>query len=68
MSTPYLELDELAALLGYKNVRAVKRAIKQDKFEFPTYTLAGRRVANAVVVNKFLAVSGNPDAAGFLDD
>lgn len=50
---PYMELEEVAALLGYKNRRAAVRAIKQDKFEIPTYELAGRRVCNVAVVKKY---------------
>ncbi len=50
---PYMELDEVAALLGYVNRRAAVRAIKNGKFEIPTYELAGRRVANVAVVKKY---------------
>ena len=50
---PYMELEEVAVLLGYKNRRAAVRAIKNGKFEIPTYELAGRRVANVAVVNKY---------------
>lgn len=50
---PYMELDEVVALLGYTNRRAAVRAIKNDKFEIPTYELAGRIVANVAVVKKF---------------
>ncbi len=53
ITLPYMELDEVAALLGYKNRRAAVRAIKNNKFEVPTYELAGRRVANTAVVKKF---------------
>ncbi len=50
---PYMEIVEVAALLGYVNRRAAVRAIKQDKFEIPTYELAGRRVCNVAVVHKY---------------
>jgi len=50
---PYMEMDEVAALLGYKNRRAAVRAIKDNLFEIPFYTLAGRPVVNTAVVNKF---------------
>lgn len=52
-SLPYMELDEVAALLGYVNRRAAVRAIKNGKFEIPTYELAGRRVCNVAVVKKY---------------
>ena len=50
---PYMEMEEIAALLGYKNRRAAVRAIKDELFEIPTYTLAGRHVVNTAVVAKF---------------
>lgn len=50
---PYMEMEEVAALLGYKNRRAAVRAIKDNLFELPTYTLAGRHVVNVAVINKF---------------
>jgi hypothetical protein len=71
---PYYELEELAALLGYANARAIKRRIKQGTFEIPTYQLAGRRVANVSVVKKFFADRDAPIApdpgmdTSFLDD
>lgn len=64
---PYYELDELAALLGYANARAIKRRIKQGKFEIRTYELAGRRVANVSVVKKFFADQDSP-TEDFLSD
>ena len=57
---PYMELDELAVLLGYANPRAVKAAIKRGTFEIPTYQLARRRVANVSVVRKFFAEKDAP--------
>ena len=53
ITLPYMELEEVSVLLGYKNRRAAVRAIKNGKFEVPTYELAGRRVANTAVVKKF---------------
>ena len=50
---PYMELDEVGALLGYKNLRASKRAIKEGRFDIPTYILNGRNVANVAVVRKY---------------
>ena len=50
---PYMELEEVSALLGYVNVRAAKRALKAGTFEIPTYQLAGRTVCNVAVVKKY---------------
>ena len=50
---PYMEMEEVAAVLGYKNRRAAVRAIKDGLFELPTYTLAGRHVVNVAVIKKF---------------
>lgn len=50
---PYMEMEEVAALLGYKNRRAAVRAIKDGLFELPFYTLAGRPVVNTAVIHKF---------------
>jgi hypothetical protein len=52
-SLPYMEMEEVAALLGYKNRRAAIRAIKDELFELPFYTLAGRPVVNTAVIHKF---------------
>lgn len=53
ITLPYMELEEVSVLLGYKNRRAAVRAIKNGTFEVPTYELAGRRVCNTAVVKKF---------------
>ena len=50
---PYMEMEEISALLGYKNRRAAIRAIKDGLFELPTYTLAGRHVVNLAVIDRF---------------
>ncbi len=52
---PYMELDEVSALLGYVNARAAKRAIKAGKFELPTYQLAGRTVVSVKVAKRYFA-------------
>ncbi len=52
-SIPYLEMDELTALFGYKNLRAARYAIRKGKFPVATYELAGRLVANVDVVNAY---------------
>lgn len=67
---PYMDMEELAALLGYKNPRAARAAIKRGTFEIQTYILANRRVANVSAVKKFFA-SKDPVATeeeNFLDD
>lgn len=56
---PYLEMDEVAALLGYKNRRAAIRAIKNKLFEVPFYTLAGKPVVNTAVLHKFFEEKTN---------
>ena len=56
---PYMEMEEVAAVLGYKNRRAAVRAIKDNLFELPYYTLAGRAVVNVAVVNKFFEEKTN---------
>ena len=49
-----LDLEELAALFGYVNRRAVVRAIRLEKFPIPTYEIIpGRVVADAHVVNEY---------------
>lgn len=56
---PYMEMDEVAALLGYKNRRAAIRAIKDGLFEVPFYTLAGRPVVNGLVLKRFFEEKTN---------
>ncbi len=70
VTIPYLEVEELTALLGYKNDRAVVRAIKNKKLEVPTYILAGRHVANTKAVAEFFEQAGRGPVnnADFLED
>jgi len=63
-----MEMDELAAVFGYKNPRAAVRAVRLGKFPVPTYELAGRRVANVVVVNRFFEEKNDTAETPFLDD
>lgn len=53
MTMPYLELDELVAIFGYKNERAAKAAIRRGSFPIEVYKLASRWVADPGVVNGF---------------
>jgi hypothetical protein len=53
MAMPYLEMDELVALFGYKNARAAVAAIRKETFPVDVYRLAGRWVADPGVVNGF---------------
>lgn len=49
-----LDLDELTALFGYTNRRALVRAIKNDKFPVPTYEISPNNlVADAQVVAEY---------------
>lgn len=52
---PYMELEEIVALLGYTNIRAAKRALKLGTFEIPIFTLAGRPVISIAVAKKYFA-------------
>jgi len=66
---PYMELEEIGTLLGYRNVRCMKDAIRRGTFEIPTYSLAGRRVANVSVIRNFFAEKDYPiTAEEFLND
>lgn len=54
MTAVTLDLDELTVLFGYKNRRALVRAIKNDKFPVPTYEISPNNlVADAQVVNEY---------------
>lgn len=53
MAMPYLEMDELTVLFGYKNTRAAIAAIRKETFPVDVYRLAGRWVADPAVVNGF---------------
>ena len=49
-----LDLDELTALFGYVNRRALVRAIKNDKFPVPVYEISPNKlVADAQVVAEY---------------
>lgn len=50
---PYLEMDELMVLFGYKNLRALRAAIRDGRFPIKLFGLAGRRVASVKVVNVY---------------
>ena len=50
---PYLEMDELCALFGYKNIRALRSAIRAGRFPVKLFELAGRRVASVEVVKAY---------------
>jgi hypothetical protein len=52
---PYMNLNELALLFGYKDAKNVRRAIQRGNFELPTYKIHGRIVADTEVVKEFFA-------------
>lgn len=53
--TPYLELPELAALLGYGRIESIHNAIYKGTCPVPTYKLGRRRVADRAVVQAYFA-------------
>ena len=50
---PWIEIDEVWSLLGYKNRRAAIRAIRVGKFPCRTYKLAKKRVVDIEVLRTF---------------
>lgn len=50
---PYLNVDELTTLFGYKNSASTLRAMSRGSFPVPTYKLGKFRVADREVVMQY---------------
>lgn len=51
---PVIEIDEMVDIFGYMNRRALIRAIREDRFEVPLFTLGNRKVAHVKSVEKYI--------------
>ena len=52
MQKPYLQIDELADLMGM-SPKSVLNSIHRERFPIPTYRLGKQRVADREVVDTF---------------
>jgi hypothetical protein len=50
---PYLDSTELMVLFRYTNVRAFRRAAREDKLPVPTWKMGGRFYADKEAVRRF---------------
>lgn len=50
---PILEIDELAEIFEYPNVRQARRAIRAGKFPVPVFQFAGRTVAHVDAIEVY---------------
>ena len=55
VTAPVIELNELADLFGYTNLRAARRAIRMETFPVQVFELAGRTVAHKDAVTHYFA-------------